>query len=91
MPNGLSQFFRHITPDEVRKLFGLPDVEAFQRQMMDDIRERMMAGAEAIEFMQAYNVNRAILSITGITAEFWLCRVKLFARSRISIMASASN
>ncbi|WP_295408429.1 DUF6489 family protein [uncultured Thiocystis sp.] len=46
-----------ITPDEVRKLFGLPDVEAFQRQMMDDIRERMMSGAEGydpIKLFQPY-------------------------------------
>lgn len=46
-----------LTPDEVRKLFGLPDVEAFQRQMMDDIRERMMAGAEGydpIKLFQPY-------------------------------------
>ncbi len=46
-----------ITPDEVRKLFGLPDVEAFQRQMMDDIRERMTAGAEGydpIKLFQPY-------------------------------------
>ncbi len=32
-------------------------------------REGMMAGAETIEFLQSYNVNRTILSITGITAE----------------------
>jgi DeoR/GlpR family transcriptional regulator of sugar metabolism len=32
-------------------------------------REGMMAGPEAIEFLQSYNVNRAILSITGMTAE----------------------
>jgi hypothetical protein len=46
-----------ITPEEVRKLFGLPDVEAFQRQLMDDIRERMMAGAEGydpIKLFQPY-------------------------------------
>ena len=38
-----------ITPEEVRKLFGLPDVEAFQRQLMDDIRERMSAGVEGYD------------------------------------------
>ena len=38
-----------ITPEEMRKLFGLPDVEAFQRQLMDDIRERMMTGAEGYD------------------------------------------
>lgn len=46
-----------ITPEEVRKLFGLPDVEGFQRQLMDDIRERMMAGAEGydpIKLFQPY-------------------------------------
>lgn len=46
-----------ITPEEVRKLFGLPDVEAFQRELMDDIRERMAAGAEGydpIKLFQPY-------------------------------------
>lgn len=46
-----------ITPDEVRKLFGLPDVEGFQRQLMDDIRERMVSGAEGydpIKLFQPY-------------------------------------
>ncbi len=46
-----------ITPEELRKLFGLPDVEGFQRQMMEDIRERMAAGAEGydpIKLFQPY-------------------------------------
>ena len=38
-----------ITPQELRKLFGLPDVEEFQRQLMDDIRQRMAAGAEGYD------------------------------------------
>ena len=32
-------------------------------------REGNMAGAETIDFLQSYNVNRAILSVTGITAQ----------------------
>jgi DeoR/GlpR family transcriptional regulator of sugar metabolism len=32
-------------------------------------REGMMAGPETIDFLQSYNINRAILSITGMTAE----------------------
>ncbi|ODN68493.1 DeoR/GlpR family DNA-binding transcription regulator [Methylobrevis pamukkalensis] len=32
-------------------------------------REGMMVGAEAIEFLQSYHVNRAILGVSGITAE----------------------
>ena len=46
-----------LTPAEMRKLVGLPDVEAFQKQMMDDIRERMMGGAEGydpIKLFQPY-------------------------------------
>ena len=38
-----------ITPEELRKLVGLPDVEAFQRELMDDIRERMASGAEGYD------------------------------------------
>lgn len=43
-----------ISPEEVRKLFGLPDVEAFQRQIMDDIRERMVAGAEGYDPLKLF-------------------------------------
>ncbi len=43
-----------ITPEEVRKLLGLPDVEAFQRQMMDDLRERMQAGAEGYDPLKLF-------------------------------------
>lgn len=46
-----------ISPEELRKLFGLPDVEAFQRQLMDDIRERMTAGVDGydpIKLFQPY-------------------------------------
>jgi hypothetical protein len=46
-----------VTPEEMRKLLGLPDVEGFQRQLMDDIRERMTAGTEGydpIKLFQPY-------------------------------------
>jgi len=43
-----------ITPEEMRKLFGLPDVEAFQRQLMDDIRERMSAGVEGYDPLKLF-------------------------------------
>ena len=38
-----------ISAEELRKLFGLPDVEGFQRQLMDDMRERIAAGAEGYD------------------------------------------
>ncbi len=43
-----------ITPEEMRKLLGLPDVEAFQRQMMDDLRERMQAGVEGYDPLKLF-------------------------------------
>ncbi|KAA6186569.1 hypothetical protein F2Q65_04115 [Thiohalocapsa marina] len=43
-----------ITPDEMRKLMGLPDVEAFQRQLMDDIRERMNQGVEGYDPLKLF-------------------------------------
>jgi hypothetical protein len=43
-----------ITPEEMRKLFGLPDVEAFQQQLLDDIRQRMMEGAEGYDPLKLF-------------------------------------
>ena len=43
-----------ITPEELRKLFGLPDVEAFQRELMDDVRERMASGAEGYDPLKLF-------------------------------------
>jgi hypothetical protein len=43
-----------LTPEEARKLFGLPDVEAFQRQLMDDLRERMQAGVEGYDPLKLF-------------------------------------
>jgi hypothetical protein len=38
-----------MTPEELRRLMGLPDVEAFNRELMDDIRARMQAGVEGYD------------------------------------------
>ncbi len=38
-----------ITPDEVRRLMGLPDVQAFQQEIMDRIKQQMLAGAEGYD------------------------------------------
>ncbi|MBV5272206.1 MAG: hypothetical protein JZU52_00735 [Lamprocystis purpurea] len=43
-----------ITPAEMRKLVGLPDVEAFQQQLMDDIRTRMTAGVDGYDPMKLF-------------------------------------
>jgi len=38
-----------ITPEEVRRLMGLPDVHGFQQELMDKIKERMLAGTEGYD------------------------------------------
>ncbi|GGK82816.1 DUF6489 family protein [Amphritea balenae] len=38
-----------MTPEELRKVLGLPDVESFQKEMMDKIQERMDAGADGYD------------------------------------------
>lgn len=43
-----------MTPEEMRKLFGLPDVEAFQHKLMDDLRERMTVGVEGYDPIQLF-------------------------------------
>lgn len=46
-----------ITPAEVRRLMGLPDLEGLQQRMLDDIQARIEQGAEGydpMELMQPY-------------------------------------
>lgn len=46
-----------VSPEEMRRLMGLPDLEGFQRQILDDIRERMTRGVEGYDpmlFFQPY-------------------------------------
>jgi hypothetical protein len=38
-----------ITPEEVRRLMGLPDLHGFQQEIMDRIKQQMLAGAEGYD------------------------------------------
>lgn len=38
-----------MTPEELRKVLGLPDVESFQKEMMSKIQERMDAGVDGYD------------------------------------------
>ncbi|MCK0197814.1 DeoR/GlpR family DNA-binding transcription regulator [Ancylobacter sp. 6x-1] len=46
-----------------------PTIEIIMCPGRYNAREGMMVGVETIEFLQNYNVNRAILGVSGITAE----------------------
>ncbi|MFC6673545.1 DUF6489 family protein [Marinobacterium aestuariivivens] len=43
-----------MTPEEFRQLLGLPDVAGLQQEMLDEIRQRMMAGAEGYDPMALF-------------------------------------
>ena len=43
-----------MTPEEMRRLVGLPDVEAFNRELLEQIRQRMTAGVEGYEPMSLF-------------------------------------
>jgi hypothetical protein len=38
-----------MTPDEFRKAFGLADIEAFQRELMNSVLEKMHKGEEGYD------------------------------------------
>lgn len=43
-----------ITAEEMRKLMGMPDVAAFQQDLLDGIQEKMEAGVEGYDPMSLY-------------------------------------
>lgn len=38
-----------MTPDEFRKVMGLPDIEAFQKEMMESIITKMQTGEDGYD------------------------------------------
>ena len=38
-----------LTPEEFRKVMGWPDVEAFNQELLDKLREKMETGAEGFD------------------------------------------
>jgi hypothetical protein len=62
-----------ITPEEMRKLLGLPDVESFQREVLEDIRQKMLEGAEGYEPLKLFQPY-----LTGSMAS-WDMFQKMFA------------
>jgi len=46
-----------MSPEELRRLLGLPDVEPIQREMLDKLRKRMVEGVDGydpIKLLQPY-------------------------------------
>ncbi len=38
-----------VTPEELRRFFGLPDVEPLNREMLEQVRRNMAAGMEGFD------------------------------------------
>ncbi|KOR30057.1 hypothetical protein TI03_00570 [Achromatium sp. WMS1] len=54
-----------ITPEEMRRLMGLPDVQTFQQELLAQIRKQMEAGADGYDpqtLMQPF-MNQATASM----------------------------
>ena len=43
-----------MSPEELRKVLGLPDVQKFQQDMMDKITEQMEAGVEGYDHLTLF-------------------------------------
>jgi len=46
-----------MTPEELRKLLGLPDIEPIQREMLDKLRQRLVEGVDGydpVKLLQPY-------------------------------------
>ena len=40
-----------VTPEEMRRMLGLPDVQEFQKELLERVREQIDAGAEGYDAM----------------------------------------
>jgi len=69
-----------ISPEELRRFLGLPDVEPIQREMMDKLRKRMLEGVDGydpVKLLQPYltgtlaswDLVRKIVSVAGKDGE----------------------
>jgi len=43
-----------ISAEDVRKLLGLPDVAAFQQDLLDQVRDRMVEGVEGYDPLKLF-------------------------------------
>lgn len=61
------------TPQELRTFFGLPDVETLQKEMMDQIRKKMLDGVEGFDILSIMKpmLPEHLLSMSSLQKSFW--------------------
>ncbi|WP_020393520.1 DUF6489 family protein [Thiolinea disciformis] len=68
-----------MTPEEVRRLVGLPDVQEFNQQVMTKMMEKLTAGAEGFDPMNLFQAS--IMNNTEF-AKKWMDAFNLFSSSK---------
>lgn len=61
------------TPEELRKFLGLPDVQPVQQELMDKIREKIIAGLENYDPMKLMSslLPEGVRSMEELQKAFW--------------------
>lgn len=56
-----------LTPEEFRSAMGWPDVKELQKQMVDDIKDKMASGVEGYDAMSMMKpfLNQSAMSLEG--------------------------
>ena len=65
-----------VTPEEIRRLVGLPDVQEFNKQVMDKMLEKLTAGADGFDPMRFFQ--SSVLSNADM-AKRWMDTFNIFA------------
>ena len=75
-----------MSPEELRKLLGLPDVEPLQREMMEKLRKRMIEGVDGydpVKLLQPY--------LTGTLASWDFLQKMISAAGKSTKAANTST
>lgn len=70
-----------LTPEEMRRLVGLPDVQEFNKQVMDKMLEKLMLGAEGYDPMSLFQ--SSIMNNSDFTKR-WMDTFNIFNKSSSS-------
>jgi hypothetical protein len=61
------------TPEELRRFFGLPDLQPLQQEMLEKVREKMLAGMEGydpVTLMKPF-LPENMQSLEALQRQFW--------------------
>ncbi len=61
------KFDVEVTPEELRKLMGIPDFSPLQEEMMNQLKERLLSGTEGFDSMNLLKpiLTESFQSFTG--------------------------